>query len=162
MSILLGKNAKLYRLTTGSRASWGSANSEGFAEAAAPSNLSEVTNIRDLSMPWTKQLADVSTRGSGGWTQQVGTMKNGEVTFQMMYDRADTHFMAFWSAFMADTTVACAVLDGDKATAGVAGMWADFIVSQFGKTENLTEGQMVDVTLVPTPSTVAPQIVMVA
>jgi hypothetical protein len=161
MSVLLGKNAKLYRLTTGSRASWGSTNSEGFTSGAAPSNLSEVGNVRDLDMPMTKTLADITTRANNGWIAQVGTLKNGDVTFQMMYDSTDTHFVALWAAFINDSTVALAVLDGDKATTGTRGFWADFIVSTFGKTENLVEGQMVDVTLTPGPSSVAPQIVVV-
>jgi hypothetical protein len=161
MSVLLGKNAKLYRLTTGSRASWGTVNSSGFASGAAPSNLDVVGNVRDLDMPMTKTLADVTTRDNDGWVAQVGTLKNGDVTFQMMYKPGDTNFMALWSAFLSDAAVAMAVLDGDKATSGTRGFWADFVVSAFGKTENLVEGQQVDVTLTVTDSTVAPQIVVV-
>ena len=61
----LGVFAKAYRLSTGSRASWGTINSNGFYSGAAPSNLSEIVNINgdvQLQIPDTKVEITVRRR----------------------------------------------------------------------------------------------------
>lgn len=162
MSAKLGLNAKTYRLTTGSRASWGTINSNattstyGMNEAAAPSNLDEIPNIRDLSLTLEKSEADVSTRASA-WKALLAAQKQAGIEFGMVWDSADADCLALLRAWLNGTTIALAVLDGDKATVGSQGLWADFQVFSFSKSENLEEGQLVSVSLKPTYSSVPPE-----
>jgi hypothetical protein len=162
MAALLGMNAKLYRLTTGTRASWASADSNGISIAAAPSNLDEIVNVKDLSLSLSTDKADVTTRGNNGWKATEPTLKDGTINFQMVFDSSDADFTALQRAFLNNTVIALAALSGDKATVGSQGLWADFKVSNFTKSENLTEAQMYDVELTPAYSSVAPQWVQVS
>lgn len=162
MAAKLGLNAKAYRLTTGSRATWGTADANGMNAAAAPSNLDEITNAKDVKLSLEKGSADVSVRGNNGWAAKLGTLKDASVEISMVYDPADTDYLALMAAWLNNTTLACAILSGDKATSGTQGLWADFEVTKFDKDEPLTEGQMITFTLQPGLSTVAPQWVKVS
>jgi len=161
MAFKLGLAAKLYRLTTGTRASWGAQGTDGLHSGAAPAALAEIGNVQDLTINGEKGKADVSTRANNGWDAEVGTLKNGTVTFKMVYDTADTHVMAFLTAFINNTAVALAALGGDKATSGTIGLWADFSVNGFQKEEPLKEAQMVSISVSPTYSAVGPQFVKI-
>lgn len=162
MSALLGMDAKLYRLSTGTRASWASANSNGISIAAAPSNLDEIPNVKDLSLELTTDEADVTTRGNDGWKATLATLKDASIQFQMVWELTDADFIAIRRAYLNNTSIALAALSGDKTTVGVDGLWADFMVTNFTKSENLADAQMVDVTLKPAYSSVAPQWVQVS
>jgi len=157
----LGVEGCLYYLSTGSRATWGTADAGGIHEGAAPANLSLVDNVRDLSINLEKGEADVTTRGGNGFRQRKATLKDGSIEFQMVYLPGDTAFDAFMASWLNNTPIACAVLDGESDTADVEGLWADFEVFNFSKTENLEEAQMVTVSIKPTISTVAPEWVRV-
>jgi hypothetical protein len=161
MAAKLGLAAKLYYLTTGNRATWGTADADGVNEGAAPANLAEITVARDVTVDLSKGEADVTSRGANGWRQMVGTLKEGEITFDMIWDTADTSFAAIFSAYITDGTIAVAALDGANDEAGTEGLWADCSVTQFQKSEPLEEAQTVSVTLRPTYSSVAPEWVRV-
>lgn len=162
MAALLGMNAKLYRLTTGTRASWASADSNGISIAAAPSNLDEIPNVTDLALELNTDEADVTTRGNSGWKATLATLRDASIQFQMVWDLSDADFVAIRRAFLNGTSIALAALSGSKTTVGSDGLWADLMVTSFTKTENLAEAQKVDVTLKPTYSSVAPQWVQVS
>jgi predicted secreted protein len=85
------------------------------------SNLSEVTNARDLTLNIEKNMVDVTTRATNGWKAEKGALKTGSVEFSMVYDVTDTHMTAFFT----NATVAMAVLDGSDATLGTEGLWSD-------------------------------------
>jgi hypothetical protein len=162
MGASLGMNGKLYRLTTGVRASWGTADANGFNVGTAPANLSEVGNVVDVDFNFDSKEADATTRGNNGWEAVLYTLKSGEVTFEMNHDPTNTDFVAFWKAFILNGSIACAILDADKAVTGTTGVWADFAV-KMSKSEHLDEVQKWKVTLKPSGlSTVAPQIVKVS
>jgi hypothetical protein len=159
MSAKLGLAAILYRLLSGSRASWGTLDtSSGVTEAASPpANLDEVPNVRDLSINLEKSEADVTTRGNNGWRARLGALKDGGIEFGMVYDSSDSDFAAIMTAWLKNTSIAFAILDGDKSAEGTEGFWADFQVLNISKTENLEEAQMCTVTIKPTYSSVAPE-----
>lgn len=154
-------DAKMYFLSTGTRVTWGTADSDGIHEGAAPSSLTELDNVRDVSLNLEVGEADVTTRGNNGWRAFEPTLKDGGVEFEMIHDPADAGYAALLGAWLNGTTIALAVLDGDKATADVTGLWADFKVMNFSKTEPLEEGQKVSVTVKPGKSDVAPEWVRV-
>lgn len=157
----LGFKAKAYFLSTGTRASWGAADADGINGGAAPTNLTEMGNIRDLTLNLSKGEADASTRAGNGWETILAALKSGQVQFGMIWDTADTTFAAIFKAYMTDANIAMAFLDGDKATVGSQGLWADFAVIGFEKSEPLKDAQTVQVTIKPAYSAVAPQWVKV-
>ena len=162
MAIKLGMNGRLYRLTTGTRASWGTADSDGIHVAAAPANLDEVGNVRDVTLNLSQDVADVTTRGNNGWKASAATLKDGSIEFEMLWDPANDDFAKVFAAWLNNTTIAVAVLDGTKTTDGVQGLWADFAVIDFSKEEPLTDAQKVKVKLQPGASNVAPEWVEVS
>ncbi len=140
MAIKLGLECKLYRDDSGT---W-----------------NEIGNVRDLTINMEMGVADVTTRGGNGWRQNVATLRDGTVTFQMVYDTADADFTALQTAFLATTAAAreikVAAMDGDIATSGSQGLIAFMNVTNFSMPENLEEAVMVDVTLQPSYNSTAP------
>lgn len=159
MGALLGKEAKFYTATT--RATWGAVGSDGYThEGAAPSGLTEVKDIRDLSFPISTGEADVSTRGSD-WEQTLATMKKASIDFEMVYDTSDAGLIKIQSCFFTKANLPVAVLDGDKATVGTRGFWLDAMVTKFEVQQPLEGGQMVQISLKPGYSSVPPEPVKV-
>ncbi len=116
------------------------------------------TNVRDLSLNMDKATADVTTRGNNGFRALVGTLREGAVEFQMVYDTADAAFTAFHNAFFltANNVIGLFVADGALATSGTQGLKGDFMVTGFSITQNLEEANLVDVTCNLTFSTFVP------
>jgi hypothetical protein len=158
---MLGMNAKMYYLATPPRASWGTADSDGVHEGAAPATLTEMGNVRDVTLNLEEGEADATTRANAGWRATEPTLKEGSVEFEMVYDPSNAGFTKFFSAWLNRTVIACAILDGDKASAGTEGLWADFKVINFSKSEPLEDVQMMSVTIKPAYSAVAPEWVRV-
>jgi hypothetical protein len=79
----------------------------------------------------------------------------------MVYDPGDMGFTKVLGAWLNRTALPMAILDGDQDEVGTMGLWADFKVISFSKSEPLEEGQMVSVTVKPAYSTVAPEWVKV-
>ena len=142
MAVLLGMNAKAYILgATNIRVAWTGSGQAG---------LTEMSNVKDLSVDLTKDVTDTTTRGNNGWKSEAATLRSGAVKFGMLWDPTDTSFTQLATAFMGTATVACAFLDGPRSTVGSQGLWSDFHVASFAKSENLGDAQMVEVELKPT------------
>lgn len=142
MAYVLGLNAKMYRETS-----------------TDDTTYVEMDNIRDVSLSLTKATADVTVRGGDGWRQTVSTLKEGSVSFSMVYDTGDADFTAVKDAFMNNSDVRLKILDGvDPPAAGktVQGLKSFFTVSDFSINENLEEAMTVDVTVQTTYSATAP------
>lgn len=153
----LGFNARLYYLGSGTRATWGAADSDGVHVGAAPASLAIVSGVRDNTATLEKGEADVTTRDNDGWEATQTTLKKASIEFDLIYDPTKASHKALLKSYLSSTTIAIAALDGDKATAGVEGLWADFVVTTFTKAEQLQEGQSVSVTLKPALSDVPPE-----
>lgn len=154
MGFKLGFEAKLYRQSTGTREAW----PEG---SGVPASLVEITNVKDLNFSQDHEEVDVSTRAGGGYKQTAAGLKNASIEFGMVYDTADAGFLAIQAAYQARANIALAALDGDVEVAGTQGLWADWQVIGFQKSEALGEAQMVNVTLKPGRSDVPPEWVTV-
>lgn len=153
-NFVLGLNAKMYRLSTGTRAAW--------PATGAPKNLEEMTNVRDVTVNLETGEADVTTRGGSGWRQTAQTLKDGTVEFEMIHDPGDEDFTAIQEAWLNGTNIALAVLDGASTDAGVQGLWADFQITNFSQSQPLEEAMTISVTAKPARSSVAPEWVTVA
>ena len=119
-------------------------------------------NVRDVTLNLEEGEADVTTRANNGWRATEPTLKEASIEFEMVYDPGDTGFTKFLGAWLNRTVLAVAILDGAKDTVGTMGLWADFKVTSFTKSEPLEEGQTVSVTIKPAYSTVAPEWVKVS
>lgn len=160
MAAKLGLDGKIYYLSTGTRASWGTVTG-GVAQAPAPSNLTVIEAVRDITLTIEAGEADVSTRGNDGWKAILATLKGASLEVKAIWDSADTALAAVLTAWLTNATIALAVLDGAKETVGTQGFWADFMVLSVTKGEALEEGQTMDFTIKPTLSAVSPQWVKV-
>ena len=134
MGIRLGMDAKLYHGPAGSTAT------------------SELTNTRDVTLNLETGEADATTRGSNGWRAIVATLKEGTVEFEMIWDTEDSGFSAIKDAFFNNTPIALAVLDKTDGS----GLDADFMITNFSRSEPLEEAITVSVSARPTYSDRAP------
>lgn len=134
MGVKLGMDAKLYR-NTGTYAS---------------PTWNEVKNVKDVTLNLEAGSADVTTRGNGGWRANIATLKDASLEFEMVWDTADDDFTAIRTAFLGNSTVEFAVLDGPVATAGSQGLRATMAITNFSRAEPLEEAIKVSVTAKPT------------
>jgi len=141
MGVKLGMEAKLYR------------NSGNYS---TPTWV-EMPNVKDLTLNLETGEADVTTRGNAGWRATVGTLKDGSIEFEMIWDTADAGFTAIRQAFFGNTTVEMAVMDGAIATSGTQGLRATFSITKFSRNEPLEEAITVSVTAKPTYAEHAPE-----
>lgn len=161
MALKIGVLGKLYYLSTGTRATWNASIVAGEHVGAAPNNLTEVDIVKDVEINEEKEKADVSTRRTR-YKATKGTMIAIAFEIPMVYDPANAALIALQTAFLTDATIALAALDGDKATAGSRGTWADYEVLSMKKSEPLNGEQMVTFGVEPAYSAVPPEHVKVA
>lgn len=141
MALKLGMQAKLYVKVGG---------------VAAVGPWSELGNVKDVTLSLETGEADVTTRANAGWRATVGTLKEGSVEFEMVWNTGDAGFTAIKNAFFSNDPIGLAVMDGDLATAGSQGLQADFSITTFSRSEALEEAISVSVTAKPTYSATAP------
>ena len=141
MANVLGMNAKLYR-NTGSY--------------AVP-NWVEVDNVKDLTLALEKGEADATTRANNGWRATVGTLKDGSLEFEMVWDSSDANFTAVKDAYFNNANIEFAVMDGDITTSGSQGLRATMSILNFSRNEPLEELVSVNVTIKPTYADNAPE-----
>lgn len=154
MAAILGLDAKLYYLSTGTRAAW--------PATGDPTNLVEITDARDVTINLSASEADVTTRGSGGWRATLQAVKDATLDFELVADTGDTILAAIKDAFINGTGIAMAALDGASATAGTTGLWADMEVVSFTRNEPLEGPVTHSISMKPTFSAVNPEWVLVA
>jgi hypothetical protein len=133
MAIKFGFDAKLYRNT---------------AAYDTPTWV-EITNVKDLTISLEKGEADVTTRANNGWKALAGTLKDGSIEFEMVWDTDDANFTAVKDAYFNNTTLDIAAMDGDIATAGSQGLRAVMEVMNFSRNEPLEEALTVNVSIKP-------------
>ena len=128
---VLGMNAGLY---------------QGAAGSTTPSSMSEVDNVRDVTLSMEAGEADITTRGNNGWRATAPTLRECTVEFQMVWKPGDAVFDAIKTAFLTSGTVALAVLDQKVGITGAQGPLGDFSITNFSRNEALEEAIVADVT----------------
>lgn len=136
----LGKDAKVYRNT---------------GAYGAPTWV-EVSIIMDNTLNLEKGEFDGSTRGTGGWRQKAGTLKDGSVEMKILHKPTDTHILAFMDGYLNGTNVDLMILDGSNLVQGNSGLRAEMQVMSMSRGEPLEEGQTWDVKVTPGISGNAP------
>ena len=132
----IGLNAKAYRNT---------------GTYASPTWV-ELDAVRDVTLNLEKSMGDVSSRASS-WMRSLPALKNASIEFELLYDGADTGVQAIRDAFLNDTLIDMAFMDGDMDTAGSQGLRAECHVENFSRSEPLEEPILVSVTLRPAADT---------
>ena len=142
-----GKTAKLYYLTTGTRAAWPNT-------GEAP-NMSEITQARDITVGYERPESDASGRGIDFEEVLSGQVK-APLEFELPVNPADNAFKALRNAFFAGSMVGLAVMDGNGATANTRGFWADFEILKFEDSRPLNGAAMVKITAKPSAASDVP------
>lgn len=137
MAIRLGLEARLYYCTDG---------------IGGTPTWTEICNVKNVTLTLEKGEADVTTRSNSGWRATKGTLKDGSIEFEMLWDPEDTAFSAIRAAYFANSAIGIAVMDGPVNTVGSQGLWADCDVTTFTRNEPLEDAMTVSVTLKPTYS----------
>src|SRR5690606_11524296 len=93
-TFLLGMNAKIYQ---------GSAGTE-------LASLTEMGNVKDVTLTLEAGEADVTTRSNQGWRATAPTLRECTAEFKMLWKPGDTGFEAIKNAFQTAGTIRLAVL----------------------------------------------------
>lgn len=172
MAFVLGLNAKTfinqdYADLIASWHSTGTPPSAGaLAAAVAAPDWRLRGNVTDVQINNSLATADVTTRGGNGYRQVLGTLKEGEISFDMIYDTSEPLFAAVFQAYelgalldmaFADSTIADSFDDGGDPAApspsalpdvtGAMYYRAQFSVTDFSIDQSLEEAMRVSVTL---------------
>ena len=137
MSVKFGLDAKLYYCVAGI--------------GGSPTWV-ELSNVKNVTLNLQKGEADVTTRANNGWKATAGTLKEGSIEFEMVWDTADSGFTAIKNAYFNNTIIGLGVMDGGIAVNGSQGLWADCSIIDFSREEPLAEAIKVKVTAKPTYS----------
>ena len=149
--------------------------STGFTDGSDGSPWVEIETITEVTLNMTCSTADVTTRASGGWRQNISTLKDASVDFSILWQPDQEVFYNLLTAFVNQCATAFLVLDGSLTTitnassvitgasdacgntGDVTGLYADFCISSFTRNEALEDAVMADVTIQPTVGLVTPE-----
>ncbi|MBI1374492.1 MAG: hypothetical protein GC159_17380 [Phycisphaera sp.] len=125
------------------------------SDAVAPGDVTwdEQANVRDLTVNAESAEADVTTRANKGWRATIGTLKDGSLEFEMVWDPGDPGFTAIKNAWLNNEEIAMAAMDADIADNGSQGLVSNFTVTNFSRSEPLEEAITVSVTIKPSSFT---------
>jgi hypothetical protein len=129
-AFLLGMNAKIYQGPAGSDLA----------------TLTEMSNVKDVTLNLEAGEADVTTRANQGWRATAPTLRECTAEFEMLWKPGDTGFDAVKTAFLTAGTLRLAVLTGASDASGTEGPLGDFSITNFSRSEPLEEGVTVSVT----------------
>ena len=115
----LGKSCKLY---------YSAALLDGSSVTPALATWVEITLVKDLTLDHAREDHEATTRGSGDYIETAKGMVEAGVEFGMKHLPGNAGFDALRDAWIAGTTVAMAIMDGDIATSGSEGLCANMVV----------------------------------
>ena len=127
---ILGMNAKIYQGTVGSELSV----------------LTEMSNVKDVSLNMEAGDADITTRANGGWRGTAPTLRECTAEFEMLWKPSDASFTAIKNAFMTNSTIELAILDQARDIDTAQGPKGSFSITNFSRNESLEEAIVVSVT----------------
>jgi len=157
MGFILGFEANLminlYAPQIGTaRAAWPAS---GLPQTSQPADIAEFGNVRNVRQNFEIGKADVTTRDGNGWRQFAPTIANGGLEFETIWDPDDP----LTTALLVDVAIARVsvwAIALDKTTTGGQGLWADYVVTDFSRNEDLEEALVLNITMEPARGTVSP------
>lgn len=132
---LLGMNAKIYQ---------GAAAAD--PSTLDPATLTEMGNVKDVTLSLEAGEADITTRANSGWRATAPTLRECSCEFEMVWKPGDAGFEAIKAAFLSAGTVALAVLTGAHNESGAEGPVGNWSITNFSRSEALEEAVTVSVT----------------
>jgi hypothetical protein len=111
-----------------------------------PAAMTELSNVKDVTVNHETGEADVTTRANQGWRATAATLRECSVEFQMVWKKNDAGFTAVKNAWLTGGEIALAVLTGDPDVAGSEGPFGNFSITNFSRNEALEEAIVIDVT----------------
>ena len=129
-NFVLGMNAKIYQGTTG----------DDLAD------LTEMGNVRDVTVNMEAGEADITVRANQGWRGTAPTLRECSVEFEMVWKPGDAGFDAIKAAFLSNGTIELAILDQARTVDGAEGPKGSFSITNFSRNEALEEAIKVSVT----------------
>jgi hypothetical protein len=123
-------NAKIYQGATG----------------ASMGSLTEMSNVKDVTLTMEAGEADTTTRANSGWRSTSPTLRECTVEFEMQWQPGDAGFDAVKTAFLTAGTLRLAPLTGASDASGSEGPLGDFSITNFTRNEPLEESVTVSVT----------------
>ncbi|MFA5526639.1 MAG: phage tail tube protein [Acholeplasmataceae bacterium] len=117
--------------------------------AAALGSLTEMSNVRDVTLSMEGEEADVTTRAAGDWRATAVAFKTMTLEWEMLWKPDDAGFEAIKDAFLNGTEIELAALTGARETANSEGPKGTFVITGFSRNEPLGEGVTVSVTAKP-------------
>lgn len=127
---ILGMNAKIY---------------QGAADAEL-TNMTEMGNVRDVTLSMEAGEADITTRANSGWRATAPTLRECSCEFEMVWKSDDTGFAAIKNAFLNAAEIALAILTDAKDASGAEGPRGNWSITNFSRNEALEEAITVSVT----------------
>jgi len=107
--------------------------------------MTELTNVKDVTLNLEASEADVTSRANSGWRGTAAGLRSATVDFEMVWKPGDNGFDAIKTAFLSSGEIELAVLDGDKDVADNQGLKGRFSITSFSRAEPLEEAMMVSV-----------------
>lgn len=134
-SYKLGREAKILYSTTPS--------------TALASLSSEIDQAQDVTCDFGRSGGSaINSRASQGWAEEAPGLKTGQVSFSFVVKPTTDQAAAdLEDAYLNDSEICAAILDGDEATAGTRGPRANWFVENFKRNEPLDGAITVDVNL---------------
>ena len=124
------------------------------AAGVANDSFTALTAARDVTFSMTVAEADVTDRGNGGWRAVVATLKEAEVSGELIWDDTNAGFTALRDAFLNNTAIG--LWPVDHPGTGGQGLKADYMVTEFSREESLEDHIKVSFTAKVTRSATAP------
>ncbi len=111
-----------------------------------PTTMTELTNVRDVTLTLETGEADITTRGNDGWRATAATLKECTAEFEMVYMPSDPGFTAIKNAWLGSNEISLAILVDDPDEIGSEGPCGNFTITNFSRSEPLEEAITVSVT----------------
>ena len=112
----------------------------------ALASMTEIDNVRDVTVNTSAGEADTTTRGNSGWRSTTPTLRELTIEFEMQHQPGDAAFETIRDAYLAGTTIELCALTGAVAVADSEGPKGTFVITNFSRSEPLEESVSYSVT----------------
>jgi len=113
---------------------------------ASAGGMTELSNVRDVTINHQTGEADVTTRANQGWRATAATLKECTVEFEMVFKPSDAGFAAIKNAWLNNQEISLAIISEDPDASGAEGPCGNFSITNFSRSEPLEEAIVVQVT----------------
>ena len=119
---------------------------------ASIDSLAVLNHVRDVVVDLTCDPADLTPHDAPGWRTSTHALRDAQISWSMLWGGTDAGLLAIRDAYLNDTPITLAALDGDTTdpTRGSEGLLATCLITAFARDERLTDTLAVHITAKPT------------